>query len=296
MTPGPKTATAPSSRPGAAGALDSATLALLSTLSLGGVRTVSLGQPVGRNETQPWCHATTSVMAADMCEANAGSCTEPHVAPWASGRVALAAGMGLAMLGGLVIYPRFMNPDPNLVPQASVPATALVIPIDPAPKAEAATPVTTVDAPYEEASAQAKWPASSPLPAQLPIGPVHAKSGAAVSIDKQPESKTDQKVDKVTAQKAEKAPPMLQEAEDKLTATMATATQLPQTDAKRKEAGSGRLIAIAPDGQSAAFIEPKTRTPVQVRAGSVLSNGEKVLAINGKTGILTTDKREYVLE
>ena len=310
MTPPPHTAAAPTSPMGSASSLGSSTLALLSAQSLGGVHTVSLGLPVNQHDIQP-CGSADNSPASSLEKsggkrqdnAGTGVPTSPYVLT--TRHLVLVTVIGILVLTTLMLYPRLETNNPHLVPQDIVQAPAVVIPVDPAPKTEAVTTVTTVETAYEESSAQAKVPVPSPLPIQLPIVPAtttvaKAKSGTGVQIDQKPEKVHTQKTEKSEkterTENAGKAAPMLQEAEDKPSAVLAHAPQVTQADPKHKDAASGRLIAIAPDGQSAAFIESKTRTPVQVRAGSVLSNGEKVVTINGKTGILTTDKREYVLD
>jgi hypothetical protein len=56
------------------------------------------------------------------------------------------------------------------------------------------------------------------------------------------------------------------------------------------------LLAIAPDGKSAAFTNPKTRLPEQFKIGDQLPNGETVRSIDLKGGRVVTNAKEYGLE
>jgi len=56
------------------------------------------------------------------------------------------------------------------------------------------------------------------------------------------------------------------------------------------------LLAIAPDGKSAAFTNPKTRLPEQFKVGDHLPNGETVRSIELKDGRVVTNAKEYGLE
>jgi hypothetical protein len=70
----------------------------------------------------------------------------------------------------------------------------------------------------------------------------------------------------------------------------------PAAAAKPAQPRGMGLLAIAPDGKSAAFTNPKTRLPEQFKIGDQLPSGETVRSIDLKGGRVVTNAKEYGLE
>lgn len=206
-------------------------------------------------------------------------------------------------------------PDSPLPPQV---ATAAAIPLLPAaaaatraeqkvaaaPPPPPSPPVKPAQGaqPAEKVSASVQVPLPAPKPPAAPPPIPLPKSSPPPPVRVAPESKVDDKtkspavvIDEAPTKPASVAPPSAKPVVA-AAAPSAPGNAVPvQPPAVKAERGAG-LVAITPDGKTAVFSNPKTRLPEQFKLGDQLPNGEKLKAIDAKTGKVTTTAKEYVLE
>lgn len=170
--------------------------------------------------------------------------------------------------------------------EARAPTPTAAAPVVPAPvRAQASQPVE---------AARAK-----PLP---PAAPARSDKDKTEKAEKANEDKAvkavimdDAPAPKANPTTAPKAPAAAAQTSAKPAAPAVVPVATP-TAAKPAQARGIGLLAIAPDGKSAAFTNPKTRLPEQFKIGDQLPNGETVRSIDLKEGRVVTNTKEYGLE
>lgn len=175
------------------------------------------------------------------------------------------------------------KPAPVLL-DARSPTSTAAAPVVPAPvRAQASQPVE---------AARAK-----PLP---PAAPVRSDKEKAEKANEDKAVKAvimdDAPAPKASPTPAPKAPAAAQTSAKAAAPAPAVVPVAAPTAPKPTQPRGIGLLAIAPDGKSAAFTNPKTRLPEQFKIGDQLPNGETVRSIDLKEGRVVTNTKEYGLE